>query len=81
MCALATQSWLEYVTALVGINSLFISVLLPLLFYLQLHSSQMARAEVGGYLLVVALAVLLSVVISYVDVLEFLDDIRGLSEG
>ena len=78
VCALVSQSWLEYVTALVGINSLFISVLLPLLFYLQLHHTQMGRAEVAAYLLVVALAVLLSLVISYVDVLEFLEEIRSL---
>ena len=53
-------------------------MLLPLLFYLQLHHTQMGRAEVAAYLLVVALAVLLSLVISYVDVLEFLEEIRSL---
>ena len=37
VCALLLQPYLQYVTALVGINSLLISILLPLLFYVQVR--------------------------------------------
>ena len=41
-CALLSVNFLQYATALIGINSLLISVILPMLFYIQLHYHEMS---------------------------------------
>ena len=67
----------RYATSLVGINSILISVLLPMIFYLMLHRRRMGPLTRAAYVALCVLAVLASLVISYVDVLQFLDEVSG----
>ena len=53
-------SSLEYLTAFVGLNSLLISVLLPIFFYLRLHR-RLSGARAAALYALLALSVVLSV--------------------
>jgi len=75
--AAAFFSSLQYLTAFIGINSMLISILLPLLFYYRLrHDELLPLQRVLMRALIVA-AVAFTLLISYVDVAEF---IKSLSE-
>jgi len=78
LCALLVRSSLQYVTALIGINSMIISVLLPILFYAMLHTQQMSRPRASAYALLVAISLAITCYFSYMDLLEFLDSLAGL---
>mmetsp|Transcript_6848 Transcript_6848/g.9967 ORF Transcript_6848/g.9967 Transcript_6848/m.9967 type:complete len:139 (+) Transcript_6848:2-418(+) len=66
---------LEYVTAFVGMNSLLISVILPIAFYLIIHWRGMSTLSKAWYLAVLILSTLLTMMISWVDVNDFIDSI------
>ena len=63
---------------LIGINSMIISVLLPILFYAMLHTQQMSRPRASAYALLVAISLAITCYFSYMDLLEFLDSLAGL---
>ena len=75
LAALAIRPYLEYVTALIGVNSMLISVLLPLVFYLQLHGAAMSTLARAAYALVLLFSVVLTAAITYADLDEFLQKI------
>ena len=79
VCALAVASSLQYVTALIGINSMLISILLPLLFYVQLHRHAMGTLQLVLYAGLVVVSVLVTFVIGWVDVQEFFDSLNSLN--
>lgn len=70
---------LQYVTALIGINSMLISVLLPIGFYVVLHRAKMGLAETAAYAFLVLVSVAITVVITCVDVQEFLESLSSMS--
>lgn len=78
LCSIAVYDSLQYVTALIGINSMLISVLLPTVFYLMLHRRKMGAARAAAYGALVAASVAVTVVIAYVDIGEFLQSLAGL---
>ena len=55
---------------------MLISVLLPLLFYVQLHRRAMSWPTACLYASIVACTALATVYISWVDVLEFLESLQ-----
>ena len=75
-CALALYTSLQYVTALIGINSMLISILLPLLFYAQLHRHEMGPARKLLYAALTLASIAVTVVIGWVDVQEFIEHLR-----
>ena len=79
--SIATYTSLKYVTALIGINSMLISVLLPILFYIILHGKQMTRSHRAVLAAIVAFSVCLTLVITYVDFLEFLGSLADLADS
>jgi len=70
VAALAHRS-LQYVTALIGINSVIISVLLPLFFSVNLHWQGMGPLRQLWFGTLVLLSMLMALVIACVDVQEF----------
>ena len=64
------------VTAFVGLNSLLISVLLPIFFYLRLHRRLSGPRAAALYALL-ALSVVLSVVIGYLDIAQYIASLSG----
>ena len=81
MCALLLRPYLQYVTALVGINSLLISVLLPLLFYVQLRRRAMGWPELVAFSCVLACTALVTAYMSFMDVQEFVEELDGGRRG
>ena len=81
LSSLAVYGWLKYVTALIGINSMLISVLLPILFFIILHAKQMSPATKLVYFVLVAISCVITLVICYIDVLEFLESLDDLEGG
>ena len=73
--AIMTYDSLQYVTALIGVNSLLISVLLPIVFYMIIHRHTLGTCAALGYGAVLVLASVLAIVISVVDVDEFIDSL------
>ena len=69
-------SSLEYLTAFVGLNSLLISVLLPIFFYLRLHR-RLSGARAAALYALLALSVVLSVVIGYLDIAQYIASLSG----
>ena len=76
--AACVYSWLQYVTALIGINSMLISVLLPIVFYYLLHRRRMSAPVRAMHLVLMVLSLALTIAIGYVDVNEFVDSLRRL---
>ena len=76
--AACVYSWLQYVTALIGINSMLISVLLPIVFYYLLHRRSMSAPVRAMHLVLMVLSLALTIAIGYVDVNEFVDSLRRL---
>ena len=70
--ALLSYSSLQYVTALIGINSVIISVLLPLYFYCKLHWPMMSRLRRLWFGLLTLLSALMAVVVTCVDTQDFI---------
>ena len=68
-------------TALIGINSMLISIVLPIVFYYMLHRRSMGRASRILHLGLVAVAIAFTAVISSVDVDEFLRSLHRLQGG
>jgi len=64
-------SSLQYVTALIGINSVLISVLLPIFFYVKLHWQSMGRLRKLWFGSLSLLSILMVVAIACVDIQEF----------
>jgi hypothetical protein len=84
VCAsIAFYDSLQYVTALIGINSMLISILLPILFYLQLHWASLSPPAKAGYAALLVASLVGTVVIACVDVQEFLESLAsaGLLDG
>lgn len=59
-----------------GINSLLISVILPIAFYLAIHWKGMNTLSMAWYLLVLFLSTIVTIMISWVDVSDFIDSLR-----
>ena len=70
LASIVVYSSLQYVTALIGINSMLISVLLPILFYVQLHHGAMGLLEKLWFGAISLGAVAFTIVITIVDVQE-----------
>jgi len=70
--AMLSYSSLQYVTALIGINSIIISVLLPLYFYCKLHWPTMAWSRKLWFVMLALLSALMAVVVACVDTQEFI---------
>ena len=68
---------LQYATALIGINSMVISVVLPILFYVMLHQKDMGVLERAAYAAILTFAILFTMMISYMDVQEFIESLHG----
>jgi vesicular inhibitory amino acid transporter len=77
--SIATYPYLQYVTALIGVNSLLISVLLPILFYVLIHRDTMGPAAGFGYGVLLLASLVVTGIIAYVDVQEFLEAISQIS--
>jgi len=77
VCAFVLLPYLQYTTALVGINSMLISVMLPLIFFLQLHARTMGWASILCYGCIIAVSGIMTVIISYADVLDFLKTLKA----
>ena len=75
--AIGILPYLEYVTALIGINSLLISVLLPLIFFLVLHRKTLGGVTFGGLSVLLVLTFIATVIISIADVQDFLAKFAG----
>ena len=72
---------LQYVTALIGINSMLISVLLPIIFYVILHKDQFGLLMKVWYALVMCVVVAFTALMCYIDWQEFLKTLRQLEGG
>ena len=82
--ALFVYSWLQYVTALIGINSMLISILLPLVFYTMLHADQMGLLSRVGFAIIIVATIAFTITITWIDWLEFLktiDEMAAASGG
>jgi len=66
---------LQYLTAFIGVNSLIISIILPVLFYMLLHRSDKLKLGLLSVLLLLSAAV--SVMITCVDVRDFVASLHG----
>ena len=67
---------LAVLNTLVGLNSLLISVLLPIFFYLRLHRKLRVARAVALYALL-ALSVVFSLVIGYIDIAQYVASFSG----
>ena len=76
--ALAIKPWLQYITALIGINSMLISVVLPLIFQFQLRRRLLGPTARAAYLSLVVLSIMATCYISYVDVIEFMEMLESV---
>lgn len=76
--AYAGSTFLEYVTALIGINSLFISVLLPIVSYWLLHADVLERSERAWLALVALIMVLVAGMIIVLDAKDFMQKLQSL---
>jgi len=72
VASIVVYSSLQYVTALIGINSMLISVLLPILFYVQLHHKAMAPLEKLWFGAITLLSTAFTILLTCVDVQEFI---------
>eukprot|EP00967_Tisochrysis_lutea_P022465 scaffold25588_cov40-Tisochrysis_lutea.AAC.2 len=74
-----THSWYNFSRnpsrLFTGMNSLLISVILPIAFYLIIHWRGMSTLSKAWYLAVLILSTLLTMMISWVDVNDFIDSI------
>jgi hypothetical protein len=73
VCALFVFSWLQYVTALIGINSMLISILLPIIFYMMLHADSMGTLTRIGYGCLIVFSIAFTILMTWIDWLDFLD--------
>ena len=71
---------LEYVTAFIGINSLFISIILPIAFYWAIHRGIIGWLHSLWLALILSTSFVITVLVAYVDVSDFLDHLRGEQE-
>jgi len=62
---------LQYLTAFIGINSMLISILLPILFYYKLTKDELSHAGRSVLQFMLGFAIVFTIAISYVDVIEF----------
>jgi hypothetical protein len=69
------------VTALIGINSMLISILLPIVFYYMLHRRTMSRSRRSMHLGLIALSIAFTALIGVVDFDEFLDSLRRITRA
>ena len=58
--------------ASVGINSMLISILLPIIFYYQLRREELSKLRRAMFHVLIAFALVVTLVISYVDIGEFI---------
>jgi hypothetical protein len=79
--AIAVYSSLQYVTALIGINSMLISVLLPIVFYYMLHRHAMSPARRTLHLGLVLLSLAFTGAMAWVDFGEFLESLERLGNS
>jgi len=79
VASILVYSSLQYVTALIGINSLLISVLLPILFYVQLHYKQMGLSEKCWFAFITCLSIVIMIVVTCIDVQEFVESLTAAS--
>lgn len=77
-CSIAAYDYLQYVTALIGMNSLLISVILPVLFYVMIHRHNMGSAAGAGFAGLLLATLVFSTVTAYVDVSEFVASLARL---
>jgi hypothetical protein len=77
ICTLFVSPWLQFITALIGVNSMLISVLLPLSFYLILHGERMDACTRLAWAVLVLLSVAFTAVIGYIDFLDFMQSSLG----
>ena len=56
---------------------MLISVMLPLIFFLQLHARTMGWASILCYGCIIAVSGIMTVLISYADVLDFLKTLKA----
>ena len=68
---------LDFVTALVGVNSMLISIIFPIIFWHILHKDVMSERERWTNLVVGVASVLIFVTISVIDVKSFIQEIKS----
>jgi amino acid permease len=69
--SIAAYDYLKYVTALIGVNSLVISVLAPIGFYIQLHWHRLTAVAKIAYVSLLLLSALVTVLFSAMDIQDF----------
>ena len=68
---------LDFVTALVGVNSMLISIIFPIIFWHILHKDVMSPRERWTNLVVGAASVLIFVLITVIDVKSFIQEVKN----
>ena len=71
---------LQYATALIGINSMLISIVLPIVFYVVLHYKTMHMLTKLGYATLITGVILFTGFITCVDVSQFIKSLTSQPE-
>lgn len=77
LAAVASYTSLQYLTAFIGVNSMLISVLLPILFYVLIHRDAMSNLEAIWFTSLFVLSCGVTLFLSYIDVADFLKSLQS----
>ena len=76
LSAVASYGYLQYLTAFIGVNSMLISVLLPILFYMLIHRDGMSILEALWFASLFVISCVITLFLCYLDVEDFLKSLK-----